>query len=95
MIEKVGVDTVYETIYSDKPMIIKGKEEINFMGYVLKKTGGSNYTCNKYEPAGPKFYTLEDGRTFVNCPLISARTSEYDVPLPPIPFMPKTCHNKE
>lgn len=29
------------------------------MSYVLKKTGGSNYTTTKYKPEGPKFYSLE------------------------------------
>lgn len=65
------------------------------MSYALKKSGGSKYTTTKYTPPGPKFYSLEDGRTFINTPLVSERTSEYEVPLPPIPFMPKFCTNKQ
>jgi len=64
------------------------------MSYILKKSGGSNYTTTKYVPPGPMFYSLEEGRTFVNTPLFSERVNEYSVPLPPIPFMPKTCINK-
>ena len=65
------------------------------MSYVLKKTGASNYSTTPYNPPGPKFYSLEEGKTFVNTPLFSERTNNYDVPLPPIPFMPKTCQSTE
>ena len=59
------------------------------MSHVLKKTGGTNYKTTPYAPPGPKFYSLDDNFTFVNAPLISERTNVYEVPLPPIPFMPK------
>lgn len=63
------------------------------MGFALKKGGGSNYTTTPYTPAGPKFYSLQEGNTFINSPLFSERTNTYEVPLPPIPFMPKFCSN--
>lgn len=65
------------------------------MSYVLKKTGGSNYTTTPYKPPGPKFYSLEEGSTFDNCPLFSERINSYEINLPPIPFMPKTAQTTE
>ena len=86
---------MYDLVYSDKPFKFRGKEECCFFAYVLKKNNGSNYSIVKYDPPGPKFYSLEEGRTFANTPLVSTRLNEYEVPLPPIPFMPKTCINNE
>jgi hypothetical protein len=93
VLEDTTIDAVYDLVYSDKPFKFRGKEECCYFAYVLKKSNGSNFSTTKYVPAGPKFYSLEDGRTFANTPLVSTRTNEYDVPLPPIPFMPKTCTN--
>ena len=42
-----------------------------FMCHAAKKSGASNYMTTPYAPPGPKFYTLEEGRTFVNTPLYS------------------------
>lgn len=95
LIENVTVDTVYDAVYSDKTVKIKGKDEPSYLGYVMKKLGGFNYKNSKYCPPGPKFYTMEEGTTFVNCPLYSERINEYEVLLPPIPFMPKSCNSKE
>lgn len=93
VLENVNIDAVYETLYSDKPFKYKGKEECCFIAYCLKKNGGSNYKTTQYNPPGPKFYSSQEGSTFINTPLVSDRTNEYEVPLPPIPFMPKTCIN--
>ena len=95
LVDNVSIDTVYELVYSDKPFKFKGKEECCFMSHVLKKNGGSQYVTTPYTPPGPKFYTMEEDRTFENTPLFSERTNTYEVPLPPIPFMPKVAQNTE
>jgi hypothetical protein len=61
----------------------------------MKKSGASNYQLTKYDSLGPKFYTQEEGVNFSNCPLFSTRIINYDVKLPPIPFMPKYAQNRE
>jgi hypothetical protein len=95
VLEEATVDAVYDLAYSDKPFKLRGKEECCFFAYVLSKSNGSNYSTSRYEPAGPRFYSLEEGRSFVNSPLVSTRGAQYEVPLPPIPFMPKMCSNSE
>ena len=93
--ENTTIDTVYDVVYSDKPFKFRGKEECCYMAYALKKGGGSNYTTTPYSPPGPKFYSLEEDRTFINTPLFSERSNSYDVTLPPIPFMPKFAQSIE
>jgi hypothetical protein len=44
---------------------------------------------------GPRFYTHEEAVSFLTCPNFSTRIINYDVKLPPIPFMPKYAHNRE
>lgn len=52
-------------------------------------------TSTKYDQIGPYFYTgINKDITFLNCPLKSNRESEFDHPLPPIPFLPKSTHCK-
>ncbi len=59
MLENINVDHVYELIYSDKEVTIKGKKEPSFFAYTMKKTGASNYEVTKYDSIGPRFYTHE------------------------------------
>ncbi len=65
-----------------------------FLAYVMKKSAASNYEATKYDSIGPKFYTREEGVTFINSPLFSTRIINYDVKMPPIPFMPKYAQNR-
>lgn len=61
----------------------------------MKKNGASNFEVTKYDSIGPRFFTHEEGVTFLNCPVFSMRIMNYDVKLPPVPFMPKYAHNQE
>ena len=82
---------MYDLIYSDKPFKYKGKEECCFFAYVMHKSGGKDYTTTRFDPPGPKFYTQEDGTDFTTAASYSTRTNKYQVPLPPIPFIPAFC----
>lgn len=95
LIKNTTIDVVYDLVYSDKEVKIKGKDEPCYLGYVMKKMGGFNIKCTKLVPRGPKFYSQEDEVNFMNCSLFSEKIISYEVLLPPIPFLPKSCQSKE
>lgn len=94
-VDNITVDQVYDLIYSDKPFTLRGKPEDSFFAFVMKKAKNINYVAGAYDTPGPEFYTNNPESKFNTCPPFSTRINEFDHPLPPMPFMPKTCHCKE
>ena len=91
-ISGIKIEEVYDVIYSDKEFTLRGKPEDCFFAYSMKKAKNYNYVTRPYDRPGPEFYTLNKEVSFENCPTFSKRVLEFDHPLPPIPFMPKSCH---
>lgn len=58
----------------------------------MKKLKNKDFKITKFDPPGPKYFTLDENTTFENGPLVSECKYDYKHLLD-MPFLPSECGN--
>lgn len=69
-----------------------GKDNDSFLVYAMKKLKNKDFKITKFDPPGPKYFTLDENTTFENGPLVSECKYDYKHLLD-MPFLPSECGN--